>query len=425
MRSHIVWGALAILTATSGRASGQRPPPIRPVGPITHVSTEPFSSITSAIRLSDGRVFVNDIVARRVVLFDSTLAAARVITDSTSVTATAYGFGAGALIPFHGDTALFLDPQSSAMPVLSPAGRIARVMATPRPNNRPVSLGSLYFTPGFDAAGRLLFYLPQSMTVSRTSLPPSATTTRIVDSALIVRYYFATQAYDTVATIRMPKARQTVRTDEEGRINSLRSMTADPLPVVDDWVVRGDGSLVIVRGRDFHVDWMDANGKWSSAPKMPFDWQHLDDTQKQVLIDSAAAANKARLDSMIAGTSSGGLGGGVAVGRGGGGGEGVPPQRPPPVFDDPKIEPNEVSDYRPPFPHAATHVDTDGNLWIRTTTVVNGQPVYDLVNRRGELFDRVQLPPFRTIAGFGPGVVYMAVKDAAGIVHLETAKVAR
>jgi len=419
VRIHALVAALVCVIATGGRASGQRPPPIRPIGPIIHVSSEPLASIAAAIRLSDGRVFVNDIVARKVVLFDSTLAAARMVTDSASVTATAYGFGAGALIPFHGDTALFLDPQSSAMPVLSPAGRIARVMATPRPNNRPVAAGSLYFTPGFDAAGRLLYYLPQSMTVSRETLPPNATTTRIVDSALIVRYDFAARVYDTVATIRMPKSRQTVRTDEEGRIYSLRSLTADPLPVVDDWVVRGDGSLVIVRGRDFHVDWMDANGKWSSAPKMAFDWQHLDDGQKQVLIDSAAAANKARLDSLIAGTSSGSLGGGAAVGRGGGGGEGVPPQRPPPVFDDPKIEPNEVADYRPPFPHGATRVDAEGNLWIRTTTMVNGQPVYDLVNQRGELFDRVQLPPFRTIAGFGPGVVYMAVKDAGGVVHLE------
>jgi len=424
VRIHALVAALVCVVATGGRASGQRPPPIRPIGPITHVSSEPLTSIAAAIRLSDGRVFVNDIVARKVVLFDSTLATARMVTDSASVTATAYGFGAGALIPFHGDTALFLDPQSSAMPVLSPAGRIARVMATPRPNNRPVAAGSLYFTPGFDAAGRLLYFLPQSMTVSRETLPPNATTTRIVDSALIVRYDFAAHVYDTVATIRMPKSRQTVRTDEEGRIYSLRSLTADPLPVVDDWVVRGDGSLVIVRGRDFHVDWMDANGKWSSAPKMAFDWQHLDDGQKQVLIDSAAAANKARLDSLIAGTSSGSLGGGAAVGRGGGG-EGVPPQRPPPVFDDPKIEPNEVADYRPPFPHGATRVDADGNLWIRTTTMVNGQPVYDLVNQRGELFDRVQLPPFRTIAGFGPGVVYMAVKDAGGVVHLEVAAAAR
>jgi hypothetical protein len=425
MKDRARWMVAAIVLAASGRASGQRPPPIRPIGPIAHVSTEPLSSIAAAIRLSDGRVFVNDIVARRVVIFDSSLAAASVITDSASVTATAYGFGAGALIPYHGDTALFLDPQSSAMPVLSPAGRIARVLATPRPNNRPVSIGSLYFTPAFDAAGRLLYYLPQSMTVTQPKLPPNGTTTAIIDSALIVRYDFATKVYDTVATIRMPKSRQTVTTSEEGRITSMRNITADPLPVVDDWVVRQDGSLVIVRGRDFHVDWMDANGKWSSAPKMAFEWQHLDDSQKQMLIDSAAAASKARLDSAIAGIGSGAIGGRVNVGRGGGTGELAPPQRPVPVFDEPKIEPNDVADYRPPFPHAATKVDADGNLWIRTTTWVNGQPVYDVVNKRGELFDRVQLPPFRTIAGFGPGIVYMAVKDAAGVVHLETAKITR
>jgi hypothetical protein len=405
----------------------QRPPSIRPIGPIVHVSSEPLASAASALRLSDGRVFVNDIVARRVVLFDSTLAEGRIVTDSASVTATAYGFGAGALIPFHGDTALFLDPQSSSMPVLSPAGRIARVMATPRPNNRLVSFGSLYYTPGFDTKGRLLYYAPQSMNVTAKPLAPSSTTATIIDSALIVRYDFATHVYDTVATIRMPKARQTVVTNDEGRIVAMRSMTADPLPVVDDWVVRQDGSLVVVRGRDFHVDWLDANGTWSSAPKMAFDWQHLDDTQKQVLIDSADAANKARLDSVIAGRGSvGGAAGAVGRGGGAGGAEaGIPRPAPPPMPDDPKPEPNDVSDYRPPFAHGATRLDADGNLWIRTTTIVNGQPVYDLVNRRGELFDRVQLPPFRTIAGFGPGVVYMAVKDAAGVVHLEAARIAR
>ena len=420
--------AVALLAASGVRASGQRPPPIRAIGPITHVSSEPLASVASALRLSDGRVFVNDIVARRVVLFDSTLASGHVVTDSASVTATAYGFGAGTLIPFHGDTALFLDPNSSSMPVLSPAGRIARIMATPRVNNRPVSAGSLYFTPGFDAVGRLLSYLPQSMAASRARLAPNTTKTQIVDSALIVRYDFATHAYDTVATIRMPKSRQTVTTSDEGGITSIRSMPADPLPVVDDWVVRRDGSLIIVRGRDFHVDWMDASGKWSSAPKMAFDWQHLDDAQKQMLIDSAAAADKARLDSLIAGRITGGIGGSVGVGRGGGAGDGglsVPRPMPAPVFDVPKIEPNDVSDYRPPFAHGASRVDADGNLWIRTTTMLNGQPVYDVVDPRGALFDRVQLPPFRTIAGFGPGIVYMAVKDPAGVVHLETALIAR
>ena len=84
---------------------------------------------------------------------------------------------------------------------------------------------------------------------------------------------------------------------------------------------------------------------------------------------------------------------------------------------------NDLPDYVPPFLRGSVRADAEGNLWIRTSTVVSGQPVYDIVNRRGELADRVQLPPFRTIAGFAPGFVYMAVKDGTGVVHLERARV--
>ena len=420
--------AALLVCVAAGVASGQKLPPIRALGPITRVSTEPLASVVAALPLSDGRVFVNDIVARRVIVFDSTLATAGVVTDSASVTATAYGFGAGALVPFRADSALFLDPQSSAMPVLSPSGRIARVMAVPRPTGRPISVGSLYFTPAFDTKGRLVHYLPLGFAVPRDRVRPDSTITSILDSAIIVRLDFGTQVFDTIASIKMPKSRQTVTASESGGITSVRNVTADPVPMVDDWVVRPDGALVIVRGRDFHVDWMTVDGKWTSAPKIPFEWQHLDDAQKQVLIDSAATADKARRDSLLASLAQGGTGAGGATvrsGRGGGVGDPTRPLPPPPTFNDPPVQPNDVSDYRPAFLHGATKVDADGNLWIRTTTMVGGQPVYDVVDPRGALFDRVQLPPFRTIAGFGPGVMYMAVKDAAGRVFLEKALIAK
>jgi hypothetical protein len=79
---------------------------------------------------------------------------------------------------------------------------------------------------------------------------------------------------------------------------------------------------------------------------------------------------------------------------------------------------DDVPDYRPAFRQGAVHADRSGNLWIRTNKFAGGQPVYDVVNRAGRLIDRVQLPPFRTIAGFGRDVVYMAVRDSAGVVHL-------
>jgi hypothetical protein len=62
-------------------------------------------------------------------------------------------------------------------------------------------------------------------------------------------------------------------------------------------------------------------------------------------------------------------------------------------------------------------------LWIRTNKMVDGRPVYDVVNRGGQVTDRLQLPLNRTIAGFGPGVVYMAVRDSIGGTHLERARI--
>jgi hypothetical protein len=64
----------------------------------------------------------------------------------------------------------------------------------------------------------------------------------------------------------------------------------------------------------------------------------------------------------------------------------------------------DVPDYWPAFDRGGVHPDAQGNLWIQTTAMVAGRPVYDVVNRQGALVDRVQLPSFRAIAGFGPGV---------------------
>ena len=86
------------------------------------------------------------------------------------------------------------------------------------------------------------------------------------------------------------------------------------------------------------------------------------------------------------------------------------------------VEPSELPDYAPAFSAGAVRADADGNVWIRTSVVVNGGSVYDIVSGSGELVDRVQVPAGRVIAGFGPGgVVYMGVRDGA-VTKLERAR---
>lgn len=439
-------GALATVAVPAG--AQQALPPVRPVGAIQHVSTATFKSISEARALPGGRVLVNDIIDHRVLLFDSTLATADAIADSTARTANAYGNMPGGLIPYRGDSTLFVDPASLSMLVLDANGKVAHVLAVPRPNEAIFLIGGPFGDPGFDPGGNLV-YRGGELMVSR---PPSrgagleGFTPQFPDSAPIVRLNLATRAEDTVAFFKLPPTKLSVtRTD-----NGITAQSViNPMPVVDAWTLLADGTVAVVRGKDFHIDWYHPDGTHSSSPKIPFDWERLTDSLKTVVLDSTKAAMEKVLAARTAAVdstrklTSGGSGnqrvvGDAGAGLGGGGNVviafrrdaadgGTPPKRGSapvgPQLSLKMVEPYELPDYRPAFSTGAAQCDADGNVWIRTTEAKDGAPIYDVVNEQGALVDRVQLPPFRRIAGFAPGVVYMAVSDSTGAVHLEEARI--
>ncbi len=449
---------VALVTMAPAVRAQQALPPVHPIGPIEHVTTEPMKAVSQVRELPGRRVLVNDIVDHRVLLFDSTLAHATAVADSTSSTANAYGNMPGGLIPYRGDSTLFVDPASLSMLVLDDAGKIARVMSVPRPNEAIFLIGGPFGTSGFDPAGRLVY---RGNTLRMRAAPDAAKDAKgdkrdpadmlpqFPDSAPIVRVTLATRVEDTVAYFKIPPTKMTIKRTDNGFV---ATSTVNPMPVVDDWALLPDGTVAVVRGRDFHIDWIHPDGTRTSTAKIPFDWQRLTDDQKVAVIDSAKQVlEKRRADRMAALTetrtatsagdqrrvtaSAGGDGGGAAMGNmvivmrksDGEGGGAAPPMRggsneqvtmPPLQF----VPPYELPDYRPAFGTGATKCDLQGNLWIRTSQATDGRPVYDVVNEQGVLVDRVQLPAFRTIAGFGQGVVYMGVTDSTGAVHLERAR---
>ena len=412
-------------------------PPVRPLGPITHVSAVPLASVASAVEVSGGRVYVNDITDHRLLLLDSTLAKATVVLDSTREGANEYGNAPGTLLSFREDSVLFIAPLSLSMLVLSPDTGIVRVAAIPLTDNPLVLVGSIYGTPAFDAAGRLVYFGRAWFNGATTRLfdtpiePP--------DSAFVVRFDLRTRTLDTAASIRIPRARSIYKRDAEGRVTSL-IVTAFPPQTVDDWAVTSDGAIAVVRGRDYHVDRLNPDSTWTTGPRLPYKWERIDDAKRDSLIDSAATALETIFDTVLARMRrAGSESGGILVFRPGTEQElaSMDFRRPIFVMRAPgasqassgpeqrdhaeRARIDDVPDYRPPFRQGATHADRAGNLWIRTNNFVNEQPVYDVVNRAGQLVDRVLLPPFRVIAGFGPGVVFMAVRDSAGGVHVERA----
>ncbi|MFL5565673.1 MAG: hypothetical protein ACJ77J_11320 [Gemmatimonadaceae bacterium] len=417
-------------------------PPIRQLGPVTAVAREPLRAVSSVRALSDGRVLVNDIVGRRVIMFDSLLATATVIADTTSATANAYGTRPGGLIAFRADSTLFVDPASLSMLLIDPNGKVARVMSAPRANDVGFLVGGPFGNPGFDPQGRLVYRAPPNFGAFRG--PPSsgsggAQLPNPPDSAAIVRYDLATRKVDTATFFKTPKINLTVTRTPDGGVRA--TSTINPLPQGDDWALLPDGTIALVRTKDYHIDWLNPDGTTTSSPKIPFQWERLSDEAKVAFIDSARVAiEKARASGQFGGggqqivvTGGGPAPGGgarrdaapggnatiTAVGPGGPGGAGPGGQLPPVTL----IAPSDLPDYKPAFAPGSTRADADGNLWIRTSQNVDARPVYNVINRKGELVDRVQLPANRVVAGFGAGgVVYLAVRDG-GTAHLERARV--
>ncbi len=411
------------LCGFSAIAGAQQLPAIRPIGPVAAVSSDSFGEAVFVRHLKNG-VLVNDLRNRRLVMFDSMLATGTLVADSTPATANAYSGRSAGLIPYRGDSSLFVDAQSMSMLVIDPDGKVGRVMSVPRSQDAMVLGSPMLGTPALDAGGRLVYRGMPRMEFRMQGgpgggpgamLPPQQP-----DTAAIVRVDLATRVVDTLGFTKVPRPKVDIQRDTNGRPNI--SMIWNPLPVVDDWAVLSDGSLAIVRGFDYHIDWVRPDGTRESSPKMPFEWQRLTDEDKIAFIDSLKAARE-RLaatqpappttTSTSVNTGPGGgerremvmIGGGPGPGAGGAAPGGMPMGR-----NMNFVPPTELPDYKPPFFAGSARADADGRLWIRTipTKGIAGGPVYDVINAKGQLIERVQLPKDRVIVGFGAGgAVYM------------------
>jgi hypothetical protein len=247
----------------------------------------------------------------------------------------------------------------------------------------------------------------------------------VPDSAPIVRVDLATRRVDTVTFVRTPRPNVTVTQDAEGRPSV--SVTTNPLPTVDDWAVLSDGTIAVLRGRDFHVDLVGPDGAVRAAPRMPYDWQRMSDEYKVAFLDSTRTAMERQRAQMQAALAAGGgtatsasgdmvismrrVGDGPPPRGGAGGGPGGAMQLPPVNL----VSASELPDYKPAFGQGAARADADGNLWVRLipTRALAG-PLYAVIDRTGKMVDRVLLPANTAIAGFAPGgVVYLGQRDGA------------
>lgn len=378
-------------------------------------SPEHLLSAINAVRAtSRGRIFVNDRAARHVVMLDRDLSPVRVVIDASPATGALYGLYATRMFAMPGDSTVFLDNSSGTFTVLDPEGRIARRVPVPVIPVREDLVHVLSGTPAFDARGRLVYRSlgrPQRELIEMGPLGTRAKPERVP----LLRLDLATGNLDTATFVQIYQQRQ-VMLHQASRSSVMPLL--HPAPMVDEWAMLFDGTIAILRGADYHVDFIRPDGALVSGAPIPYPTRDLRPADKAALLDSSRAV-RARM--LAAGLP---LGQDVAPLPGAvfhsappvivsGDGSPVPfiGASPPP---DQWVSPGEIPDRLPVFSAGSVRADADGNLWVQTIRFTQERRsfVYDVIDRSGTLVDRVQVPSGASIVGFAPGgVVLLAQRE--------------
>jgi hypothetical protein len=391
--------SIILAWAFAATAGAQTPIPIRTIGPILATSTENVGQAVIIRATSDGHVIVGAGARQRVYAFDSTLNNFTIVVDSGAGTGTMTGRPIG-LIPYLGDSTLLPDFTANALLVLDASGKQVRSMAPPRASDlsflaSPVSNGRA----AVDAKGRLIY---RSTLLQRPKVtPPGGKTIEMspvtVDSAPIVRGDFDTRRIDTLAWMTTPNegraGNQMVANGAGGPPTVMIYLQLNPFVVEDEWSLLSDGTIAIVRVHDYHIDWIDPDGTRRSSPKMPIEWRRYTDAERTQRADSLLRRATEAWNKNTTPRSPGSAQTKV----------------------DLRIVPDsEFPSFWPPITAGSVMSDLSGHVWILPTTSTNAGNgfTYDVVNRTGEVIERVQLPKDHVLIGFGPhNTVYMTKAD--------------
>lgn len=340
-----------------------------------------FSSIRGLRELPDGRVMVADGIDEVVMMAD--------LKTGKGDTLGRVGQGPGeykspdALYALPGGGTLLVDLGNGRLNYLGPDGKYRE--------SSPIAMGSpprmsIIIPRGVDGQGRV--YFQPAMGGLRGGIP---------DSASVVRWTRASSAFDTVGRVKLPE----VTTRQSGDASNQRmSQRPKPFPVQDSWSVGPDGQVAIVRGREYRVDWITADGRVVRGRPVPVAAVPIRDADKREWVAEQANGLRVSMENRNGQMT-------MAFGRGGN----------PDQEEEDAIAATEWPAAKPPF--SAVFVSPTGEAWVERSVPAGSPRVMDVFDGTGSLKMRVTLPSGRRLVGFGNGVIYLRHSDESDLQHLE------
>ena len=367
-----------------------------------HVLDEPevvsgeFGSVNGIRVRPDGSLLVADRISGELVLADLD-AGTRTVVGSRGEGPQEYEAPSG-LWPFPGDSTLLVDGGNNRLTVLGPDFSFGRTR--PRMEMDP-ERGVMVLNPrGVDEAGRIYSGGTFRMSIGAGTRSSEAGS----DSSAVVRIELSDLSADTVARLA-PRVQPGLETRSSAG-NMMLSMQQDPYAPSDSWGVAPDGSVVVARASDYHLDWIAPDGSVRSGAPVAYDHVPVGQAEKEAWV-----AGQGRLD--MGGTF-------MVTTPGGSSGSGIGGSRPTNITIDSGSDDIDDYDWPEALPAFTGRilVDGQGRAWLRRYQPVGAPWLYDVFTPNAEHAGTVEVANEHTVIGFGDGVVYATFKDEVDLVYI-------
>jgi hypothetical protein len=375
MRTPVVVATAALFALASRPApSAAQAIPERRLTHPDAVFPEPFSLIRGLRELADGRVLITDWIDERVAVVD--------FGRGTATTIGRTGRGPAEyrlpsrLIALPGDTTLLIDEGNQRLTLIGPDLNIGAALGRPADVDYP-------FGPSVADARGILYF----------TIPGWAVGAAPGDSVAIARWDRAAGTATTVARIRgsTPPSRR------DGRTMGIPLVMFAPQ---DAWSVAPDGTLLLLRSLDYHLERKSAGGS-RSGQSNAYPTRVVTDADQTWFVRRFLATSP-------------------MSGRGADGGMGHTPSEMQTAEAVARIvRTNEFAERLPFFAAGGIWPLPDRTLLVQRTSGADPRVALDRLSADGRVIERVVLPEHRMVIGIGRGALYLALVDGDGLQTLE------